>query len=61
MKTLIGLNLTDDQGYALAELVACLTDETLRPFARDDQERSQMCTALTELQLALEFAGYEAR
>jgi len=61
MKTPIGLNLTDEQGFALAELVASLDAKSIQPFARDDQERNHMCTALSELQLALEWAGFEPR
>lgn len=57
----IGLELTDDQAYALAELVAHLGQENVRPYAKDAQECRLMCTALTDLQLALEHAGFFPR
>ncbi len=59
--TPIGLELDDDQGNALAELVWQLTAETVRPYGKNATERRQMCLALTELQLALEHAGFFPR
>jgi len=53
--------LTDEQGAALAELVWQLTAETVRPYANDAKECRLMCTALTDLQLALEHAGFFPR
>lgn len=57
----IGLELDDDQAYALAELVAHLGQENVRPYAKDAKECRLMCTALTDLQLALEHAGFFPR
>ena len=59
--TPIGLELDDEQGRALAELLWQLTDESIRPFAKNAKERRQMCLALTELQLGLEHAGFFPR
>ena len=59
--TPIGLELDDDLGNALAELVWQLTAETVRPYAKDAKECRLMCTALTDLQLALEHAGFYPR
>lgn len=59
--TPIGLELTDDQAYALAELVVHLGAENVRPYAKDAKECRLMCTALTDLQLALEHAGFFPR
>lgn len=59
--TSIGLELDDDQGYALAELVAHLGQENVMPYAKDAKECRLMCTALTDLQLALEHAGFFPR
>ena len=57
----IGLELTDDQAYALAELVAHLGQENVKAYAKDAKECRLMCTALTDLQLALEHAGFYPR
>ncbi len=57
----IGLELTDEQAHALAELVAHLGQENVRPYAKDAKECRLMCTALTDLQLALEHAGFYPR
>ncbi len=57
----ICLELTDEQGLALAELVWQLTNETVRPYAKNANECRLMCTALTDLQLALEHAGFYPR
>lgn len=57
----IGLELTDDQAHALAELVAHLGQESVMPYAKNATECRLMCTALTDLQLALEHAGFYPR
>jgi hypothetical protein len=59
--TLVEFEVTDDQGYALAELVKHLDAASVRKYAQDETEAAQMCQALTDLQLALEFAGYFPR
>lgn len=59
--TPVHFELTDEQGAALAELVWQLTDATVRPYAKNAKERRAMCTALTDLQLALEHAGFFPR
>jgi len=57
----IEFNVTDDQGYALAELVSRLDAGSVRKYAQDDEEAGLMCQALTDLQLALEHAGFFPR
>jgi len=57
----IGFELTDEQAYALAELIDHLNADNVRPHAQDAQEGQLMCTALTDLQLALEHAGFYPR
>lgn len=59
--TPIGLELTDDQGYALAELVEHLDACVVRQHAQDETEAAQMSEALANLREALEFAGYFPR
>lgn len=59
--TTIGFELTDEQGYALAELVDHLNADNVRLHAQDTQEARLICAALTDLQLALEHAGFYPR
>lgn len=57
----IVLELTDDQAYALAELIAHLGQENVKQYAKDSKECRLMCTALMDLQLALEHGGFYPR
>lgn len=57
----IGLELNDEHGYALAELVAHLHQPQVKPYAKDRRELLAMCEGLTGLQLALEHAGLYPR
>lgn len=59
--TPIGLELTDEHAYALAELVSHLHQPQVKPYAKDRRELLAMCEALTGLQLALEHAGFFPR
>lgn len=59
--TPIGLEVTDDQGYALAELLQHLDVRFVRQHAQDELEAVEMSEALANLREALEFAGYFPR
>lgn len=54
----IGLELTHDQGYALAAVLARLTGDELRKFVSDDDEYRHALYALRELEEGLQHAGY---
>lgn len=56
--TPIGLELTDNQGNALADFIDRLTFEDIERFAKEPGEAGAMARGLTELRLALEHAGF---
>lgn len=54
----VGLELTHDQGYALANLLTHIDDEFLLRHAKTPSECGHMVWALAHLQAGLEEAGY---
>lgn len=56
-----GVEFTDAQAYALAELCKRISWSTCRDNAVDDQEASHMVGATDRLRAALERAGFSVR
>lgn len=54
----IGLELTHDQGYALANLLSHLNADFILRYSKSPTESLHMVRALSELKVGLEDAGY---